>query len=225
MGFRTHPDLFSWFYLTCKVRRMKKRMIIVGNAPLPHRRAERIDGADFVMRFNEPSQDASVIGTRTDLLLLATSSKAMRRWLSGPDYLNSPIVRNTPEILCPLHPAIIRRYHPQPNFLSRLRGRRADWTVAAIETFGQCGKKVSVLPAQDYLAACDALAIPEPQRRRVFPSTGFIGIWLALRDFAAEAWEIELCGFAWQGWKRHAWEVEQLWITRQVEEGRLTLQE
>lgn len=57
----------------------------------------------------------------------------------------------------------------------------------------------------------------------IFPSTGYFGIWHALENHPADAWSIEICGFTWQGWQRHAWADERRWIADKVAQGRVIL--
>ncbi len=78
--------------------------------------SSEIDSADYVLRFNEPRESIGMSGSKTDLLMLATSSKQMQQWLKYPTFLNSAIFRNAQELLFAFHPAIIRQFHHRPNF-------------------------------------------------------------------------------------------------------------
>ncbi|MBC2884444.1 glycosyltransferase family 29 protein [Ochrobactrum sp. CM-21-5] len=198
---------------------MKKTIFIVGNGPLPRDLSKEIDSADFVVRFNEPRNSIGMSGTKTDLLMLATSSKQMQQWLADPAFLRSAIFSNAPAVLFAFHPSIIRRFHPRPNLLSRIKGRRADWTLKAIEVLGMAGKEIRIMPPQLYFDVCEELGIGASDMKKVFPSTGFIGIWLALRDFPQTEWNVEICGFSWEGWKRHDWPAEKRWIERKINDG------
>ncbi len=199
---------------------MKKTLVIVGNGPLPRDLSAEVDGADYVLRFNEPRVSIGMSGAKTDLLMLATSSKQMQHWMKDPAFLNSPIFRNARELLFAFHPVIIRQFHPRPNLLSRgLKGRRADWTTKAIEVLGAEGKEIRIMPPQTYFQVCGELGIPTEKMGKLFPSTGFFGIWYALRQFPQDEWNIRICGFSWQGWKRHDWTAEQRWIEEKIESG------
>ncbi len=202
---------------------MKKQLVIVGNGPLPRDLSAEIDAADRVVRFNNPKLSIGSGGEKTDLMLLATSAKQMQQWLTDASFLNGPFFHNTPEILFAIHPRIIRSYHHKPGLLSRLKGRKADWTTEAIDILGSEGKRVRIEPPQTYYAVCAELGVTVERMREVFPSTGFIGIWLALRDFPAEDWDIAICGFGWQGWKRHDWKAERGWVEARVAEGRIRM--
>lgn len=202
---------------------MKKTLIIVGNAPLPRDLSREVDAADFVVRFNEPKQSIGMSGTRTDLLILATSSKPMQRRLRDPGFVQTPTFRAAKEVMLAYHPSIMRLYHPKPNILSRLKGRRSDWTAETIEVVGAAGKEIRIMPPQFYTAGCKELGVSEEQLNKVFPSTGFFGIWHMLGKCPAESWDVKLCGFTWEGWKRHAWGDERSWVERQVASGRISI--
>jgi hypothetical protein len=163
------------------------RIAIVGNGPIPGGCAAEIDSSNLVVRFNESPNALDRTGTKTDLLFLANSGKHM-----------------------------VARYHPKPSVLSRLMGRRADWTVPALQHFGKAGKEVSVLPPQFYEDCCEELGIGVKERRRRFPSTGFIGIRYAMVNFPADHSAIRLYGFGWEGWKRHAWDAEREWVKQRL---------
>jgi hypothetical protein len=56
------------------------------------------------------------------------------------------------------------------------------------------------------------------QKVRTFPSTGYFGIRYALEQCPADEWDVEIAGFSWQGWQRHAWADERSWLERKVAE-------
>jgi hypothetical protein len=195
------------------------RVAIVGNGPIAEGRAAEIDSSDLVVRFNESLNPLDRTGTKTDLLFLANSGKHMQARLTDPAYMAFAVVQNAPKIILPYHPTIIARYHPKPNMISRLMGRRADWTAPAIDYFGRAGKEIAVLPPQFYEECCEELRINAAERHRVFPSTGFIGIRYVLKVVNAEPSAITLFGFTWEGWKRHAWDAEREWIAAHLPPG------
>lgn len=202
---------------------MKNNLIIVGNAPLPRTLAQEIDAADYVVRFNEPQASTDMIGTKTDLLILATTNKPMQLRLQEKGFLQNPIFQSAKEIMLAYHPSIISAYHPKPNVLSRLKGRRADWTMETINVLGRAGKEIHVMPPQFYVDGCRELGLNAEKMHRVFPSTGFLGIHYMLEKYPLDTWDIRLCGFTWQGWKRHDWDNEKDWVERQIASGRLSM--
>ncbi|MFT4181822.1 MAG: hypothetical protein QM636_07875 [Rhizobium sp.] len=199
----------------------RKTAVIIGNGELHRDLSGIVDNADFAMRFNAPNLSGGMSGTRTDILMLAASSKSMQRRLADPVFWDNAAFKAAREVMLVYHPGIIRKYHPKPNILSRLRGRKADWTMQAIELIGSAGKEVRVMPPQFYLSGCAALGLTEPSMREVFPSTGFLGICHALARFPAGEWDMLLCGFSWEGWKRHAWQDERRWVEDRIADGRI----
>jgi hypothetical protein len=121
-------------------------------------------------------------------------------------------MQNARQIILPYRPSIIAKYHPRPNLLSRLKGRKSDWTAETLEMCKKAGKEALVLPPDFYEESCAELGISQSDRSRVFPSTGFLGIRYALGELAGSPDEIELYGFCWQGWKRHDWDKEHAWV-------------
>lgn len=190
---------------------------------MPRNLSPLVDSADQVIRFNEPKASKGLSGTRCDLLFLNNSGKPMQRRIADPAYAASPFVQQARELILAYHPKIIRDYLVQPSLLSWLRGRRADWTLQAIETLGAAGKEIRIMPPAFYTEGCDELGIPADQRNALFPSTGFLGLRYVLQRFAAPEWTIEVCGFSHDGWKRHAWADERGWLEAKVASGALSV--
>jgi hypothetical protein len=203
----------------------RKTAVIIGNGKLSRDLSPFVDASDFTMRFNEPKMSIGWSGTRTDLLMLATSSKPMQRRLQDVAFLHSPTFQAAREIMLAYHPSIIRRFHPKPNLLSRLKGRRSDWTAMTIDIVGGLGKEIRVMPPQFYIDGCAELGIPETKMREIFPSTGFFGIRHVLQTLSEGEWDVKLCGFSWEGWRRHSWGDERRWVEDKVRSGRLGILE
>lgn len=197
-----------------------KTLIIVGNGPIGYDLSKTIDNADYVVRFNQPNNHSGMSGTKTDQLVFATSSKQAWMSLDNQSFLCSKAVTDAQEILFAIHPLIIKKYHPQPNFLSYFFGKRADATYKAINIFGEHGKTVKILPPEFYLKAASALGIQGKKLRECFPSTGFLSIWQHLQ-YRPENMQIKICGFGWKGWKRHPWAQEKQWVEEQIASGRI----
>ena len=191
---------------------IRQSVAIVGNGPVADGVAGQIDAADLVIRFNEPAHAPDQTGTRTDILFLMNSGKSMQARLSNPDFWRSPFMRGARQIILPYHPSIIARYHPKPNLLSRLKGRKADWTAETLQMCKAAGKEVLTLAPEFYEESCEALGITPQKRRAVFPSSGFLGIRYAMLNFPEPQWQIGICGFGWEGWKRHDWQRERQWV-------------
>ncbi|MFC5990723.1 glycosyltransferase family 29 protein [Limoniibacter endophyticus] len=202
---------------------MTQTLLIVGNGALSRDLSAIAEDAQYVIRFNDARLDDGRSGTRCDLLILANANKPMQRRLTDPDFFGSPAFSNAREIMLVYHPEIIRRYHWRSSLLSRLKGRRADWTMQTIQVIGKAGKEIRIMPPQFYLDSCQELGLDEKAMHSVVPSTGFLGIRYAIDRFPAQEWRIRLCGFTWEGWKRHAWDGERAWVQAQAEAGRVEI--
>ncbi len=189
----------------------RKRLVVVGNGPVGRDLSSYVDAADAVIRFNEPKASIGITGVKTDLLFVCNSGGPMQRRMK-PDYLQLPTVKAAREVIFPFHPLAIQRYFRKPNLLSRLMGRRIDLTQEAIAFLGGAGKVVRILPPQFYEEGCRELGLDEGRMKELFPSTGYFGIRYALEHFNAPEWRIEICGFSWQGWSKHAWLDERRWV-------------
>jgi hypothetical protein len=200
-----------------------RRVVVVGNGPLPRDLSAEVDSADEVVRFNEPKAAKGMSGTRCDRLFINNSGKPMQRRIADPAYAASPFVQAAREVIFAYHPKVIRDYLVQPNVLSRLRGRRSDWTRQAIEMLGRAGKEIRIMPPAFYEQGCDDLGIPADRRRTMFPSTGFLGLRYVVQHYSQPEWSIEICGFSHEGWKRHAWQDERGWVETKLASGALSL--
>lgn len=198
-----------------------QRIVVVGNGVINHGLGKVIDNADLVIRFNNAKLEPERTGTRTDILFLMNSGRTMQERLRGEEFLRSEVLVRTDRVLLPYHPLIIERYHPKPRLLSRMKGRRADWTVEAINRIGALGKEITLLSPRFYEESCAELGLPAQQMRMLFPSTGYLGIRYALERLLKPGGRIEICGFGWQGWKRHPWTLEKSWIEGKIQNGDL----
>ena len=198
---------------------------LVGNAvPGPGQpdRSAEIDGHAEVWRFNNaPGLGSGLQGRRTTLLWLVNSGGSMRERLEMADFPDHPAMRATRALAFPVHPVALRRYHLEPTPAERADGDRNDWTGPALERFGGLGWAVTVLPATHYERACTALGLEGEERRKRFPSTGYLAAhWLLESRPDARA---SVYGFTWAGWNAHAWTAERDWFAAREAEGRLRI--
>ena len=194
---------------------------LVGNAAPEADHAAAIDAHPAVWRFNNcPGMETGLRGRRTSMLWLVNSGGSMRERLEMTAFPDHPSMRGCRSLGFPVHPAMLRRYHPEPTPRERAAGDRNDWTDVALERFGRT-HAITVLPAAHYPAACDAIGLAEDERRDRFPSTGLLAAhWLLLTEPDARA---TLYGFTWEGWDSHAWEGEQRWFAAREAEGRVRI--
>ena len=195
---------------------------LVGNAAPEADHAAAIDAHPHVWRFNNcPGMGTGLRGRRTTLLWLVNSGGSMRERLEMDGFGRHPAMRGTSALAFPVHPIMLRRYHPEPDAAARATGDRNDWTEAALDRFGAT-HAVTVLPAAHYLEACAALDLREADRRTRFPSTGFLAAhWLLATDETAA---LALYGFTWEGWSSHSWMAERDWFAAQAASGRVRIE-
>ena len=204
---------------------MTPTIAIVGNSVPsdddPDRSGE-IDAHLEVWRFNNaPGITTGKQGRRTTLLWLVNSGGSMQERLEMPDFVSNPAMRGTRSLAFPVHPAMLRAYHPEPSDAERTKGARNDWTNEAMERFGGAGWAVTILPAPHYRNACSDLGMAESAMRERFPSTGYLAThWLLTVRPEARA---SVFGFTWQGWDSHAWDAEAEWFVAREREGRLRI--
>jgi hypothetical protein len=192
---------------------------IVGNGPLSPTDRASIAKARRIVRFNLTPNLSEEPEARTDELFLSCSSKQIGDFLSRGRYLSDKAFGQASRIVLPYHPNIIRQYMKPPSLLSRLKGRRADWTNYCLDIADDEGKYAEILPEDLYHEACGALEI-DPTAKEFFPSSGLLAV---LRELQHPSHEIHLYGFGFVGWKRHRWEQEKSTITKFENAGRLTL--
>lgn len=184
---------------------------IVGNGPVEGKVREVIDASGVVIRFNEPTHPADVAGTRTDILFIANSGKTMQQRLAGRSFRSCPAFVAARKVVLPYHPEILARYHQRPSLLSRLKGRKLDWTTETVAMCRDAGKEIEILEPASYEACCAAIGIAHHDRRRIFPSSGILALHHVLTVLRVPGSRIHLSGFTWDGWKRHPWLEERAW--------------
>jgi len=199
------------------------RVAVVGNAPLETDYSAEIDACDIVIRFNAAPEYGRHAGLKTSILFLMNSGKTMQQHLNDPAFLDSALLASAEQVYLPYHPEIIRKYHPKPNLLSRLKGRRADLTWEIIQKLGERQKRITILPPQFYEENCAELGISPEQMRLLFPSTGFLGIRYALTLPSGGTGNVGVWGFGWRGWKRHSWKAERTCVERMATVGLITV--
>ncbi len=198
------------------------RLAIIGNGKIPPNLRHLANGADHIVRFNQPSLASADQQTRTDLLVISNSSKQTKTILNSPDYLNGPIFKSAKALLFPYDPEIIAKYMPKPNVFSALKGARADLTRLCTQAAEAAGKQHQILDSQTYLNTCAALGIPIKSLGKIFPSSGIMTIHYLVNHCSSET-QIEAYGFGFQGWKRHDWAAEKAYVERLIRDGRLRL--
>lgn len=195
---------------------------IVGNGPLSSENRAIIATASRIIRFNLTPNIREEPTARTDDLFLSCSSKQIGEFLLHGQYLSDNAFRHASRIVFPYHPNIIRQYMKPPSLLSRLKGRRSDWTEYCIKIANQAAKYTEIVTDNLYLEACSALEI-DPRVKEFFPSSGLLAVFHELNNKQYEENDLHLFGFGFAGWKRHRWDKEKSIISAFEHTEHLTL--
>ena len=202
--------------------RPERRVAIVGNAPEVGDRAREIDTADIVVRFNNTHGLGAETGAKTTYLFLINCGGQMHEWLDDPAFGRRPAVRDADAIYLPIDPAHIDAFDPPATARERAGAAAEDHTAEAMAALSRAGKRVELLPARHFAAACADLGT----RLRVGmppPSTGYLATRYLVETLGRAGCRIECYGFGFEGFEAHAWSAERRWFERQRREGRLSL--
>ncbi|MCQ2003434.1 Urease operon accessory protein [Rhizobium sp. NRK18] len=199
---------------------MVRRIAIVGNGPVPQDAAARVDGCDFVIRFNDCRSLTSERG-RTDVVAVCNTGRPGKQMLYESDWRDIAAVRAAASIWCVRDPlkfdemrAVLGESHPD------LDDFCDDYTDGFAAFAAESGKGFRVIDRQVHerldadLAAVGAGAY-------VVPSSGMVAIAEVLTHHAGPEDTILLAGFGHQGWDGHPFAAEKVLVDRYAAEGRL----
>lgn len=195
---------------------------IVGNAPLSEEDKRLIATAENVVRFNLTPNLGPDEAAQTSEMFLSASSKQIGAYLTEGHYTADPAFAAAKRLVLPYAPTIIKTCMKAPNILSRMRGRRHDWTPVCENVARKSGKDLEIIPASDYWSACDRLEISGFSRDFV-PSSGFLAMQRALASRPEGQRVIHMFGFGFRGWKHHHWAHEARETSKEVDAGRVVL--
>ena len=181
---------------------------IVGNSALSQRQRKEIDVSDHIIRFNLTPNISNEPSARTTELFLSCSSKQVGSFLSERRFMQDVAFQRADRIVLPYHPEVIASYMLKPSWLSRLKGRKSDWSEVCSRAVVECSKELETVSVQRYLYACRVLGI-DCARKDYFPSSGFIATLRALDMWQSQKDYITLFGFGFTGWKKHLWTQEK----------------
>jgi hypothetical protein len=195
---------------------------IVGNGQVDPSHYRRIERANLVIRFNDPSVVLQEESAKTDILVISNSSKQTKKLLSSQAYLNGQAFSRAKSIILPYHPSIIAKYMPKPNPLSYLRGTRADQTKLCLQTCQQGNKDCIIFDSESYFSACKVLGIGKDKMRKCFPSSGLMLIH-ELANQLDQSMHLDIYGFSFKGWKGHDWTSERAYVNTIISNGQVDL--
>ncbi|WP_105253329.1 hypothetical protein [Pseudoalteromonas sp. T1lg75] len=187
-------------------------ILIIGNAPIGEDIRAEVETYTRVVRFNFCAGMPSHLGRKcTDLWLSSRGRQAHK-------------LAHSPLDIDPRQLQSVVLTDPEPNPVAqrffRLLGRQGslDHGEALMAKFAQAhsSTRITSLARQQLLA--ELLRLGQPQCRPKWPSSGT----QAIAHFAASGRPVHIIGFGFQGWKRHPWQLEQRYVAKLQEQGKLS---
>jgi hypothetical protein len=195
--------------------------MIVGNGDIEQRVAQRIDGADLVIRFNG-SRNFVHAGRRTDVVAVCNTGRPAKAMVQDAAWSGSVPVQDCAEIWSVRDPQKYQQI--KPDVLAHFP-ELTDFFDDYTEDFGsfarENGKEHVVFPASLHDAVDIELAAFQPARY-VVPSSGILVMAHVLNDPGFAGDKIAFAGFSHQGWDGHPFEAERQLVNAYVTAGRLT---
>ena len=199
-----------------------RRVAIVGNAPEIGDRADAIDSADIVVRFNNTHGLGGVTGSRTTYLFLINCGGQMREWLDDPGFTARKAVRDAEAIYLPIDPAHLDAFDPPLTREQRAGAEAEDHTAAAVRRLSRAGKRVEILPSREFEASCARIGTAM-KAGMAPPSTGYLAARYFVETLGRAGCRIEAYGFGFEGFEAHAWDRERCWFEARARAGELRL--
>lgn len=200
---------------------MTRMIMIVGNGDIEQRVAQRIDGADLVIRFNG-ARNFDHAGSRTDVVAVCNTGRPAKAMVLDAAWRESVPVKESSAIWSVRDPQKYQQI--KPDVLAHFP-ELTDFFDDYTEDFGSFarnnGKEHVVLPAALHDTVDAELAAFQPARY-VVPSSGMLVMAHVLNDPAYAGDKIAFAGFSHQGWDGHPFEAERQLVDAYVSAGRLT---
>ncbi|TWD54225.1 hypothetical protein FB480_103133 [Agrobacterium vitis] len=200
---------------------MTRTIMIIGNGDIGSLVAQRIDGADMVIRFNG-SRNFERAGSRTDVVAVCNTGRPAKAMVQNAAWRDSVPVKDCRAIWSVRDMQKFQRIKPDVlAAFPELEDFFDDYTEAFGAFARENGKEHVVLPAALHDAVDAELAAFQPARY-VVPSSGLMVMAHVLNDPAFVGDEIAFAGFSHQGWDGHPFDAERQWVNANVTSGRLT---
>ncbi|MDQ5940168.1 MAG: hypothetical protein QG557_1118 [Pseudomonadota bacterium] len=184
-----------------------KEIIIIGNSDVNMDYSQRVDGADFVVRFNDMRNYGGNTGTKVDALCVTNLASPGRAFAKYKKLEHFSSLETLKEIWFPRpsrHLAVQFWFKP----LSYNVFGRVDYRKHIITRNNFHQKKIVSFSEELYSACCNELGI-DRHSVTFFPSTGYLAIQYALTRFAVPDTTISLIGFSFEGNHCHQWLKER----------------
>ena len=179
----------------------RRRLALVGNAPLKSDLAGQIDSSDLVVRCNEAKTLGGYSGTRTDILCITNTGSPAERIIRERSVRKMPRFPRLSEVWFPRHSGV---------HLQRLRALGSDFPESELEDCSRRlleansldGMRVTHFSRESNERAFERLHQESPQDF-ICPSTGFLALWHILEQPEYAAFDKFLFGFTFEFWEGH----------------------
>ena len=189
----------------------------VGNAPSGADISHRIDGADWVVRFNNPVGYQVYTGNRIDDLFLINCGGQMHEWLRSSSFWSCDAVRSCRYISLPIEN--LRRTYGR-DFIGRIGLDGINFERDVRVLFADRPGRVRTLPERVRRNVIKTLQGFGDKESVGWPSTGVLAMGWYLSALP-EGTVLDLYNFNFSGWKGHSWAAERAWVEAQVVAGRI----
>lgn len=195
------------------------RVVIVGNAPLSGDHSAVIDGADLVIRFNDPQGWGGDAGTRFDIWVLANGGGG-RRFIRHRPFLHCAF-RDLPKtIWLSRSPEIQREINR--TFKAKFKEFGERDFIDRILRANALTQPTRYLGRDTHFRCLDTLARHRSRDALVkVPSAGFLALEQVRQDSPSA--EVTLVGFTFQGASVHDWDAERRAVEELSAAGQITV--
>ncbi|MEO2267702.1 hypothetical protein V1358_10345 [Pseudoalteromonas sp. YIC-656] len=194
------------------MRHSSSRVLIIGNAPIEKELAEQVDSFDRVVRFNHCAGLPKHLGTKcTDLWLTGRGKQAQR-------------LANQAAVIAPCLLEHVMITDPVPNRFSQgfykaiRRQSNLDYGASLLVKYAQAQSKSRISRCSRENLLIYLLGLGKPEHTPRWPSSGA----LAINHFVSMGYHVHIVGFGFEGWKRHPWELEKLYVEQLSLQGHLS---
>jgi hypothetical protein len=190
----------------------RKKIAIVGSAPIETDESTRIDSCDLVVRFNNCKVYGGNSGKKTDILCVNSGGIPVKMMIARKSIFQSQFYSLISEVWVPrvikIHHDHMREINPQDPGLAD-----EDLSAELIKS-----NKLDHLPVVRFSDEFNlrVFALLKQEARNPFrcPSTGFFAIQYVLDESRFANWDKLAFGFAFKGWNGHPFMAEKRIVLR-----------
>ena len=193
----------------------RKKIAVVGSAPIKNDESGRIDSCDLVVRFNNCKVYGGHSGEKTDVLCINIGGAPARQMVSEKTVLRSRFYKLISELWIP---ADVRVCHEHITGLSMSDVGLADTDLSdKIIKSNELGHLPVVRFSAEFNIRVFEL-LKQGGCKFTCPSTGFFAIQYVLDEPRFAEWDKLVFGFTFKGWSGHPFEMEKKIVMQYAKE-------